>query len=130
MKINIIYPKGWWRLSKGQMMKKGDKFWDGDSGEGYWFLYKGKPCPVEDTLVVRKYLSKKSALKLKQEETKRVISENVPVVNVSKALSGELKPNAFVYQDEFGRIGILFGVSGWLGAKIEKFEGDQAPFCG
>jgi hypothetical protein len=39
-------------------------------------------------------------------------------------------PNAFVCKDEFGRVGIYPTSGGWLGAKMEHFAGDIAPFYG
>jgi hypothetical protein len=39
-------------------------------------------------------------------------------------------PNAFVCKDSFNRISIFPMEGGWLGASIEVFEGDIAPFAG
>jgi hypothetical protein len=39
-------------------------------------------------------------------------------------------PNAYVYIDDAGRLGILLDSGPWLGAKLEHIKGDAAPFCG
>lgn len=38
--------------------------------------------------------------------------------------------NCYVCKDSLGRIGIYPDQGGWIGAKIEHFEADVAPFHG
>ena len=54
MKIRINIAKGFERVPKGQFAKKGDWFWDGDSGTGIWTMHNGEEWKIEDTLVIRK----------------------------------------------------------------------------
>jgi hypothetical protein len=43
-----------------------------------------------------------------------------------------LIPNAFVYKDDVGRIGILLTDGGWLGIPVDSkdIQADIAPFSG
>ena len=67
-------------------------------------------------------------IKHTDDETKRIL-ETLPVEQFNGGFGKP--PNAYVYIDHAGRIGILLE-SGytWLGTEIENVEGDQAPFCG
>lgn len=64
-----------------------------------------------------------------QEERDMILEELVPKFGRMDFRIQTHPDNAFVYQDDLGRLCVLKDGM-WLGASIEHVQGDQAPFCG
>lgn len=62
------------------------------------------------------------------DETRRIL-EQLPTEPFNGGFGKP--PNAYVYIDDAGRLGILLDSGhAWLGTKLEHIKGDAAPFCG